>query len=49
MTKTEATAIIRQTLDEILVALGEDFDLLEACCDDALNQIYTETEQVIDN
>lgn len=49
MTKEEATAIIRETLEEILVALGDDFDLLEDATDDALNQIYYEEQEVIDN
>ncbi len=46
MSKEEATALIRQTLDEILFALGEDFDLLEEATDDALNAIYTESQAI---
>lgn len=49
MTKNEATAIMRETLEEILVALGDDFDLMEEATYDALNQIYYEEQEVIDN
>jgi hypothetical protein len=49
VTKTEATAQIRQTLEEILIALGDDFDKLEDATNDALNQIYYEQEEVVTN
>jgi hypothetical protein len=49
LTKTEATAQIRQTLEEILIALGDDFEKLEDAANDALNQIYYETEEVVTN
>jgi hypothetical protein len=49
MTKTEATAQIRQMLEEILVALGDDFYKLDDATNDALNQIYYEQEEVVTN
>lgn len=47
MTKAEATAAIREKLDEILVLLGEDFDALVEATDAALDAVYYESQEIV--
>lgn len=47
MTKEEAIAAIREKLDEILVLLGDDFELLEEAEFEAMSQIYYESQEIV--
>lgn len=49
MTKEETVAYIYEYLSGLLVELHDDFDLLEEATDEALNQIYHESCEVVDN
>lgn len=47
MTKEEATAAIRETLEQILAMLDEDFDALVEATDAALDAIYYESQEIV--
>lgn len=49
MTQEEMAARFRELIYEFLATCDDDFDLVESACDDALNAVYTETQEVTTN